>query len=134
MSPTSSGLFADLYELTMAAGYIETDFDAIVTFDLFVRGLPPRRNFLVSAGLEQALEFLENVRFHADEIAYLRQHPAFANIGAKFFSFLETFRFSGDVMAMPEGTVCFPGEPLLTISAPIAENRNWSETALLCYP
>jgi nicotinate phosphoribosyltransferase len=127
---TPSGLFADLYELTMAAGYVETNFDAHATFDLFARSLPPKRNFLVAAGLEQVLEFLENVRFHAEEIDYLRKHPAFAHIGSRFFSFLETFRFSGDVMAMPEGTVCFPGEPMLTVSAPIAEAQ-LVETALL---
>jgi nicotinate phosphoribosyltransferase len=130
LNPPTSGLFADLYELTMAAGYVETDFNANATFDLFVRRLPPGRNFFVAAGLEQALEFLENARFATEEIAYLRKHPAFAHIGDRFFSFLETFRFSGDVMAMPEGTVCFPGEPLLTVTAPIAEAQ-LVETALL---
>ena len=127
---TPSGLFADLYELTMAAGYIQTAFDARATFELFVRNLPPHRNFLVAAGLDQALEFLEHARFQATEIDYLRRHPAFARIDRAFFDFLEVFRFSGDVMAMPEGTVCFPGEPLLRITAPIAEAQ-LVETALL---
>ncbi len=130
INPPTSGLFADLYELTMAAGYVETDFNANATFDLFIRRLPAERNFFVAAGLEQALEFLENAHFKAEEIDYLREHPAFAHIGDRFFSFLDTFRFSGDVMAMPEGTVCFPGEPLLTITAPIAEAQ-LVETALL---
>jgi nicotinate phosphoribosyltransferase len=129
MNPVSA-LLTDLYELTMAAGYVETGLEARATFELFVRSLPPRRNFLVAAGLEQALEFLENARFGAGEIAYLRRHPAFADIGAKFFDYLASFRFSGDVMAMPEGTVCFPGEPLLRVSAPIAEAQ-LVETALL---
>ena len=125
-----SGLLADLYELTMAAGYFETHFEARATFELFVRSLPSKRNFLVAAGLEQALEFLETVRFSSDDIAYLRQHPAFARISTRFYDYLATFRFSGDVWALPEGTVCFPGEPLLRISAPIAEAQIM-ETALL---
>ncbi len=117
----SSGLLADLYELTMAAGYIETRFDARATFELFVRSLPPRRDYLVAAGLEQALDFLERVRFSTDEIAYLRQLPVFRHIGPRFFDYLATFRFTGDVWALPEGTVFFPGEPLLRITAPIAD-------------
>src|SRR5437879_7100738 len=129
-TPAPSGLLADLYELTMAAGYLETPFEARATFELFVRSLPPRRNFLVAAGLEQALEFLETVRFSSGDIAYLRQHPAFARISAKFFDCLAGFQFSGDVRAFPEGTVCFPGEPLLRITAPIAEAQIM-ETALL---
>jgi nicotinate phosphoribosyltransferase len=125
-----SGLLADLYELTMAAGYFETHFQGRATFELFARTLPARRNFLVAAGLEQALEFLESVNFRAGEIDYLRQHPAFACIGAGFFDYLASFRFSGDVLAMPEGTLCFPGEPLLRVTAPIAEAQI-VETALL---
>jgi nicotinate phosphoribosyltransferase len=128
--PASSGLLADLYELTMAAGYIETGFEARATFELFVRTLPPQRNYLVAAGLEQALAFLETVRFQGAEIAYLRAHPAFRHIGAAFFDYLATFRFSGEVLAMPEGTVCFPDEPLLRVTAPIAEAQI-VETALL---
>jgi len=116
-----SGLLADLYELTMAAGYVETRFEARATFELFVRSLPPRRNCLVAAGLEQALEFLENVRFATEEIAYLRRHPAFRHIGPGFFDYLAQFRFTGDVWAMPEGTPFFPGEPMLRVTAPIAE-------------
>ena len=81
-NPAPSGLLADLYELTMAAGYLETQFEARATFELFVRRLPPRRNFLVAAGLQQALEFLETVRFSAEDVAYLRRHPAFARISA----------------------------------------------------
>jgi nicotinate phosphoribosyltransferase len=125
-----SGLLADLYELTMAAGYLETHFEARATFELFVRSLPPRRNFLVAAGLEQALDFLESVRFSPEDIAYLRQHPAFNRISAVFYDYLAAFRFSGDVWALPEGTVCFPGEPLLRVTAPIAEAQIM-ETALL---
>src|SRR5579863_10609576 len=125
-----SGLLTDLYELTMAAGYLQTRFEARATFELFVRRLPPRRNFLVAAGLEQALDFLERVRFGGDEIAYLQRHSAFAGIGSAFFDYLAAFRYSGDVLAIPEGTLCFPEEPLLRVSAPIAEAQI-VETALL---
>ena len=116
-----SGLLTDLYELTMAAGYLQTGFEARATFELFVRNLPPQRNYLVAAGLEQALEFLEHVNFNAEEIAYLRSHHVFQYIGPEFFDYLRTFRFTGDVWAVPEGTLVFPGEPMLRVSAPISE-------------
>ena len=75
-----SGLLTDLYELTMAAGYFQTRFDVRATFELFVRDLPPSRNYLVAAGLEQALAYLEDVRFTDEEIGYLRKHPVFRGI------------------------------------------------------
>jgi len=117
------GLLTDLYELTMAAGYLQTRFDARATFELFVRHLPPHRNYLVAAGLEPALEFLEKVRFTSDEISFLRRHPTFRNIRDDFFDYLHDFRFTGDVWAMPEGTLAFAGEPLLRITAPIIEGQ-----------
>ena len=120
-TPQASGLLTDLYELTMAAGYLETGFDARATFELFVRSLPARRNYLVAAGLDQALDFLEGVRFSAEEIAYLRTLPVFQAIGDNFFEYLAKFRFSGDVWAIPEGAVFFPGEPILRVTAPIAQ-------------
>lgn len=116
-----SGLLTDLYELTMAAGYLETGFEARATFELFVRSLPPRRNYLVAAGLDQALDFLEGVRFTDQDIEYLRTLPIFATIGNNFFEYLHSFRFSGDVHAMPEGAVFFPGEPILRVTAPVIE-------------
>jgi len=119
----NSGLLTDLYELTMAAGYLQTRFDARASFELFVRHLPPHRNYLVAAGLEQALEFLENVQFGADEIEYLRRHPVFRHIREEFFDYLAKFRFSGDVWAMPEGTLVFPGEPVMRVTAPILEGQ-----------
>src|SRR5579863_2539373 len=105
----------------MSAGYFQTRFDASATFELFVRHLPKQRNYLVAAGLEQALEFLENVSFTGDEVEYLRRLPVFANIHESFFTYLETFRFTGDVWAVPEGTLMFPGEPILRVTAPIIE-------------
>ena len=118
-----SGLLTDLYELTMAAGYFQTRFDGTATFELFVRHLPPHRNFLVAAGLEQALEYLENVRFSPEEVDYLRRHRAFGHIQKDFFEYLAGFRFTGDVWAMPEGTLAFPGEPLMRVTAPAIESQ-----------
>jgi nicotinate phosphoribosyltransferase len=118
-----SGLLTDLYELTMAAGYLQTRFDACATFELFVRNLPPQRNYLVAAGLEQALEFLEKVHFTPQEIEYLRNHPVFRSIRGEFFDYLGQFRFTGDAWAMPEGTLVFPGEPMLRLTAPIIEGQ-----------
>src|SRR6516225_11174493 len=115
-----SGLLTDLYELTMAAGYVQNRFDARATFELFVRHLPVNRNYLVAAGLEQAIDFLENVRFSPEEISYLRDLGIFRHVHPSFFDYLARFRFNGDVWAMPEGTIFFPGDPLLRVTAPIA--------------
>lgn len=132
-SPTShqhSGLLTDLYELTMAAGYFQSRFDARATFELFVRNLPPERNFLVAAGLEQALDFVENIRFAAAEIEYLRRLPVFRHVRGDFFDYLARFRFTGDAWAIPEGSLVFAGEPLLRVTAPIIEGQIL-ETCLL---
>jgi nicotinate phosphoribosyltransferase len=118
-----SGLLTDLYELTMAAGYFQTGFEARATFELFARHLPPKRNYLVAAGLEQALQFLEHVSFTGEEIDFLKRHLLFSRIGAKFFDYLAEFRFTGDVWAMPEGTLAFPGEPVLRLTAPIIQGQ-----------
>jgi nicotinate phosphoribosyltransferase len=116
-----SGLLTDLYELTMAAGYVQTRFDAVATFELFIRNIPPHRNYLIAAGLEQALEYLENVGFSNGEISYLQRHPIFRHIRPEFFEYLAKFRFTGNVWAVPEGTLLFAGEPLMRVVAPIAE-------------
>lgn len=128
--PHFSGLLTDLYELTMAAGYVQKGFEATATFELFVRHLPPGRNYLVAAGLEQALEFIEQFRFSDEEVAYLHGLPIFHNVHAAFFDFLAGFHFGGDIWALPEGTVFFPGEPMLRLTAPIAVGQ-LLETGLL---
>jgi nicotinate phosphoribosyltransferase len=116
------GLLTDLYELTMAAGYyVHGMADWPATFELWVRRLPPRRNFLVAAGLEQAVHFLQHLSFSEAQIKYLRQYPAFRHVPASWFDSLREFRFCGEVWAVPEGTVVFAGEPLLRITAPLAQ-------------
>ena len=124
-------LLTDFYELTMMAGYAAGGIRAWATFELFVRNLPPHRAFLVAAGLEQALQYLETLRFTPEQIAYLRALPNLREVPATFFDeTLAGFRFSGDVWAVPEGTPVFPYEPLLRVSAPIVEAQ-LVETALL---
>ena len=117
------GLFTDLYELTMAAGYFQNGFDARATFELFVRRLPRERNYLVAAGIEQALEFLESLSFSMDAIDFLRKQPVFRHVRQEFFDYLAKLRFTGEVWTVPEGTVVFPEEPLLRITAPIIEGQ-----------
>jgi nicotinate phosphoribosyltransferase len=115
------GLLTDLYELTMAAAYFENDFQATASFELYVRSLPPERSFLLVAGLEQALDYLERVRFQPEDIEYLCRQPVFAHVSSAFFDYLRDFRFRGEVWAMPEGTAVFGEEPLLRVTAPIIE-------------
>lgn len=126
----TSGLLTDLYELTMAAGYFQNRFEAKATFELFVRKLPRERNYLVAAGLEQALQFLESVHFSDEDIDYLRNQPVFKHVHSGFFDYLSQFRFSGEVWAVPEGTLVFAQEPILRVTAPIIEAQ-LAETRLL---
>ena len=111
-------LLTDLYELTMAQSYFRGKRNELSTFDLFVRNLPPGRGFLVSAGLDTVLTYLERLRFSDDAIAYLRTLNLFDEA---FLSYLQRFAFTGDVAAMPEGEVVFPPEPLLEVTAPRIE-------------
>ena len=121
MIERSIGLATDLYELTMAAAYFDNGLRHKAVFELFVRQLPPHRSYLIAAGLEQALDHLQNLRFTGKEIAYLRNHPSFADVSREFFDYLSEFRFTGDVCAVPEGTAVFEMEPLVRVSAPIIE-------------
>jgi nicotinate phosphoribosyltransferase len=117
-----NGLLTDLYELTMAAGYFESGkAGEKATFEFAIRRLPAHRNYIVIAGIPQIVDYLLNVSFTAEEIAYLRALPQFAQVSYAFFDYLRDFRFTGDLFAVPEGTVLFAGEPALAIRAPIIE-------------
>jgi nicotinate phosphoribosyltransferase len=119
-----SALNTDLYELTMAAGYfLAGKTSEVATFELSVRRLPASRNFLVAAGLEQAVDYLLNLRFKPEEIDYLRALPQFQNTSPEFFEFLGKLRFTGDLFALPEGTPAFANEPLAIIRAPLVEGQ-----------
>ena len=113
-------LLVDLYELTMAAGYFERGMDFHATFELFVRSLPAERSFLIAAGVDDSLDYLENLQFSDDDIAYLRSLPLFRAVPDSFFEYLRTFRFEGDVAGVPEGSVVFAEEPILQLTAPVA--------------
>jgi nicotinate phosphoribosyltransferase len=117
-----NALLTDLYELTMAAGYFEAGKTAErAVFELSIRRLPPHRKFVLAAGLPQAVDYLLNLAFAADEIAYLRALPQFQRVSPAFFDYLRDFRFTGDLFAVPEGTPLFAGEPMLTLRAPFVE-------------
>ncbi|MCH5153027.1 MAG: nicotinate phosphoribosyltransferase [Clostridiales bacterium] len=120
-------LLTDFYELTMMYGYFcQGKTDEIATFDLFFRPFD-ESNFCIAAGLEQAIEYIENIHFSADDIDYLRSTKAFDE---QFLNYLKDFKFTGDVRAVPEGTVVFPYEPLLIVTAPICQAQ-LVEAALL---
>lgn len=112
-----SPLLTDLYELTMAAAYFDRRMDQPATFSLFLRH-NPRRGYFVAAGLALALELLATFRFEKDDIAYLRKTDLFKE---SFLDHLRDLRFQGDVWAMPEGTLFFPDEPILELSAPLIQ-------------
>lgn len=131
MGMAGTGLTTDLYELMMAAGYRAAGLEGRASFELYGRELPPNRSYLIAAGLEQALAYLETLRFSKDDIAYLRSLPAFERVDATFFDdYLPRFRFTGDVWAVPEGTPVFPPAPFLRVTAPLPEAQ-LVETALL---
>lgn len=117
VNKANMSLLTDFYELTMCASYLENKRNEAATFDLFIRKLPPNRSYFVFAGLEQVLLFLENVKFSADQIKYLKGQK----FGAEFLEYLKDFRFAGDVWSVPEGTIVFPDEPLIRVTAPIIE-------------
>ncbi|MGH9764277.1 MAG: nicotinate phosphoribosyltransferase, partial [Blastocatellia bacterium] len=121
MTDRTLGLTTDLYELTMAAAYFDSGIQNRAVFELYARRLPKNRTYLIAAGLEQALDYLANLKIADDEIEFLRSHPAFKHVSTDFFDYLKTSRFTGDVWAMPEGTAAFPMEPLLRVEAPIIE-------------
>jgi nicotinate phosphoribosyltransferase len=117
-----NGLLTDLYELTMAAGYFQAGkADEVATFEFTVRKLPQNRNFVIAAGLPQAVDYLLNLSFSGEEIDYLRGLKQFSHAPPAFFDYLRSFRFTGDLFAVPEGTPLFAGEPLLSLRAPIIE-------------
>jgi len=116
MNPSNSALLTDLYELTMAQAYQEQGMNEPAVFECFVRKLPPHRNFLVAAGLEQVLNFLSNLHFTQEELSWLDQTGLFK---PTLLRYLETLRFTGTVAAMPEGTIFFPHEPILRVVAPL---------------
>src|SRR3990172_4089504 len=118
MTPSTSPLTTDLYELNMVQAYLDRGEDGEAVFEFFVRRLPARRGFLLAAGLADALDYLESLRFSASEIAWLAGTGRFRK---NLLDYLSGLRFTGDVHALPEGSVCFPNEPLLRVTAPLPQ-------------
>ena len=123
----AGGLLTDLYELNMAASYLRRPMIGPATFSLFARDLPADRGFVIAAGLDDCLAFLEGFSFTADDLAWMGQAQGFGEQDLAAFAGL---RFTGDVWAVPEGTAVFASEPLLEVTAPIAEAQ-LAETVLL---
>ena len=130
----ASPLTTDLYQLTMMAGYFAQGRHerTVASFELFVRHLPRNRNYLIAAGLPSVIEYLEQLRFSDAEISWLRQAAPLARVPAEFFDYLRDFKFTGDVWAIPEGTPVFAHEPLVRITAPIAQAQLIETAALAC--
>ena len=127
-NPMNYTLLCDFYELTMANGYFQTGMDQqICYFDVFFRNVPDGGGFAIAAGLEQVIDYIQNLRFDRDDLEYLRSKGVF---GEGFLNYLREFRFSGDIWAVPEGTPIFPGEPILTVRAPAIEAQ-FIETYIL---
>ena len=120
-------LLTDLYQLTMMQGYFKNPTDQVVIFDMFYRTNPCGGSYAIAAGLEQMMEYIENLRFSEEDVEYLRSLHIFEE---DFLEYLGNFRFSGDIYAIPEGTVVFPKEPLVKVIAPIMEAQ-LVETAIL---
>jgi nicotinate phosphoribosyltransferase len=118
MEPTASPLLTDLYQLNMIQAYLDHGKTETAVFEFFVRKLPAQRGFLVAAGLEQAITLLEDLRFSSADLQWLASTGRF---GAALLDYLANLRFSGDVHAMPEGTVFFGNEPILRVTAPLPE-------------
>ncbi|MHB9285937.1 nicotinate phosphoribosyltransferase [Halobacteriales archaeon Cl-PHB] len=126
LAPADLGLFTDRYELTMLRGFRETDHTPRATFSLFFRSLPTNRGYVVAAGLEQAVAYLQDLSFGERQLAHLRAE----GFPPAFLDYLAAFEFTGDVRAVPEGTAVFPTEPLLEVTAPIDQAQLF-ETLLI---
>ena len=123
-------LLCDFYELTMANGYFKLGKDNEISyFDVFYRKVPDGGGFAIAAGLEQVIEYIKNLKFTDEDIAFLRSKKLFSE---DFLEYLRTFKFTGDIYAVPEGTPIFPNEPIMTIRAPSVEAQFIETYVLLC--
>ena len=123
-------MLCDFYELTMAQGYFAKGYrDRITYFDLFFRRCPDGGGFAIAAGLQQVVEYIQELHFSEEDIAYLRSRELFSE---EFLDYLKDFKFTGDIWAIPEGTVVFPQEPILTVRAPAIEAQLIETYLLLC--
>lgn len=130
MNERNLTLLTDFYELTMGNGYLENGIgDNICCFDLYFRKVPDNGGFAVMCGLEQAIDYIKNLRFSEEDIAYLRDKRIFSE---KFLEYLRNFRFTCDIWAVPEGTPVFPNEPLIIVKGPAIQAQLVETMLLLC--
>ena len=128
--PLNLSMLFDFYEMTMANGYFQTGLqDRVCYFDVFYRSVPDKGGFAIAAGLAQVVEYIQELCFDEEDVAYLRTKGCF---NEEFLSFLRDFKFTGDIWAVPEGTPVFPGEPLVTVRAPASQAQLIETFALLC--
>ncbi len=119
MKTKNLAMLCDFYEMTMSNGYLKNGFyKKKVYFDVFFRKVPDNGGFAIAAGLEQVIDYINNIHFDDDDIEYLKSKKIFDE---QFLHYLRSFKFSGDIYAVPEGTVIFPNEPILTVCAPAIE-------------
>ena len=123
-------MLMDFYELTMANGYFVTgNKDKIAVFDMFYRNNPDGGGFVISAGLEMLIDYVQNLKFTDDDIAYLRGRGMFDE---GFLDYLKNFKFTGTIEAVPEGTIVYPNIPIVTVTAPILEAQIVETMLLIC--
>lgn len=120
-------LVADFYEFTMSNGYFVRNKNDIAYFDIFFRNIPDKGGYAIVAGLEQIIDFVKNLKFDNEDVEFLRSQKIFSE---EYLNYLKSFKFTGDIWAIPEGTVVFQNEPLITVRAKITEAQ-LLETALL---
>ncbi len=130
MTPYNYTLLCDFYELTMANGYfLSGKGDEIAYFDVFFRRVPDGGGFAIAAGLEQIIDYVKNLKFTDEDIEFLRSKNIFSK---EFLEYLSTFKFTGDIYAVPEGTPIFPNEPIMTVRAPAVQAQFIETYVLLC--
>ena len=127
MSTLNLTLLTDLYEMTMMQGYFKTNNREVVIFDAFYRSNPCGGGYAICAGLDQVIDYIQNLHFSKEDISYLRSLKIFDD---DFLEYLQDFKFSGDIYAIPEVSIIFPREPLIKVIAPIMEAQ-LVETAIL---
>ncbi|MCD8084877.1 MAG: nicotinate phosphoribosyltransferase, partial [Clostridiales bacterium] len=127
---TNYTMLCDFYELTMANGYFQSPKrDQMTYFDVFFRSVPDDGGFAIAAGLEQVIDYIQNLRFDEEDIDYLRGKGCFQE---EFLDYLRHFKFTGDIWAVPEGTPIFPREPILAVRAPAIQAQFIETYLLLC--